>query len=525
MKCDELDGVRFTSCDDTAKRLSTGGSRENNQTCYKAYTAVETCISSADFSGSKIAGGCIALNQLAQIIQKEEMGDGEDADSSLDQAINCNVHAGESTVYAIDYGACKDAVDWYNGTFVVVDTLSPIIGQAAQSINENSINNGIARTVAGGGNAQEAAFRAQKKILKQKEDLEMGQSVLQAGKAAITIGNFALYPTPKEVSKWCVGESQESKATYGKLDNAMYCELSTMVKVNSKLKKELFANQGAKDVLMTASATALSKSIVHALKARQFRKQRRLVTKVEEALKEDQEEIQDNQIENGPTFCDLNPSAAGCGGSGGGRIRNSNGLSFGGFGTGLNNGGNSIDINRDKDSDNSPALADTTGSTNAERTEIPDLTGDGNKRTVNGFKKVAASKVTPGGGSGGGGSAGGGGAAGGGGGGGSPEPGGKKGKSGGSGLEYGAKTAGKYTTGSTNGRGGFKNGRGIRNKKKARNPFGGLGGKGRSRTVASKTEKSLLPKRVKLFEVISSRYAKVHGAKRIESEKKIPGLK
>lgn len=521
---DDTLNVDYKNCYDTylaayQKEQSQEGSNAGKVSaqCADAPAVVGACLnqtiaSMSDKGGaSSIVAGCVGLQQVASAIDTLNE-DGKAQDTSLDGAINCQLHAQGSGISAIDYLACRKAINWYNITFLTVDTIAPVATQINQGFGQTRANRRIARSAifGAGEDAQQAAFEAQKDILKEKQKSEDLMSVLHAGKAATTVTTFFSFPTPSEMSEWADGRLGDAPF---ELDQSVFAGLSRMTAVNRGIKSALFANQGAKSVLAKSAADSLAKSLIHGLQARQFRRQRRLVGDVQEGFEEAQEEIRQAQTETGATFCQLNPMLPSCRRRGR-RIRGDGGLQFGGIGASGGNGA-SIGINGASKDANNFVRDDGVTPSEEEQEILSDILNEKESRDRKRASGPAAAKISSGGGGGGsgggpgGGGAGGGGVASGGGSGGKP-PGDTTSTAG-----LGEKTVGKYVSG---GNRQFSSGGQIRNnrKKSGRNPFGGLSERRSKRAIASEEEKSVLPKKVKLFDAISSRYAKIHGADRLE---------
>lgn len=499
-------------CNNKTKPLS--GDEYVTRACNEATTQLMQCLNAVEASpnnGDKIVSGCVALKKVADAVKAESASD--EAETSLDGKIQCRRKLSGSSIYALDYGACLDVIDWYNATFLVVDTVGPIVGQAASAMSQQSSSLAANRAIASGGDPQKAAFKAQKDRLETQERFEKAQGALQGSKALITMTKFSLYPTPGELERWAGG----SKPYYKNLDRGDASILNALVGSNASMMDELFANQAANDVLVTNAIDALSKGIVHAIRASHFRKQRNLVKKVEDTLDEAQFNKPENQLTKGPSFCEVNPNLASCRKRGSRSRSGQNGINFGGFSAG-SGGGQEVDFDLDENDKNSIISKGANPTENPERENVESILDDTKVAEEKAFRAPGAAQITgasPGGGGGGGagGGAGGVAAAGGGGGGGEPP---NKGRSGAS-SDYGKKTAGKYISGG--GKVSYRSGAGrgpAGGRRSSSNPFGGLKRQRSKRAVASEVEKSLLPKKMKLFDAISSRYAKVHGSDRLE---------
>jgi hypothetical protein len=499
-------GAGISKCmSDHTSRLGDLGAETIHPRCTAAYDQVVACIGDNKSAQWEVALGCASLKGAAKkLLSNNELDEGEVDYQSIDSQIKCVLKDNSSPVYSLDYIACRRSAYWYNGAYLVNDLASPVIGSAMSVYKQADIQGDMQQDMAKGGiDAQTAALRAQKRQYGAKASEEAVQGTLQGAKAITMFANMAMYPTPNYVSEeWCL-ENNDNEVG---ISNLHACGVVKMLDENGDgtLVGELFRNGAMRDVMLQKGFESLSKAIVHGIIAGSYKKRKELVGDVEKALADADFNKPENQLDPGPSFCAQNPTLPSCSGNGGGgRIANS-GVDFSFGGISPQGGGNLNELD-------DAGLGDTGGSNNAikpsgkAKTELGDiLANNSSGKFDKGFKKIGAAKVGAGSPSGGGGGGGGGasGGGGGGGGGGDPEAKGEAGAQKG----FGKKTFGKYTAGSN---GKFSAGGSVGKKKKSRNPFASLSGKGRNRKIASQVEKQLLPKKVQLFEVISKRYAVV----------------
>lgn len=471
---------------------------------------------------SERLAGCISLNALSLRVKENDKDISQGIMSYA--SIDSNAETGKGIVcvaknralanppYAVDFAGCVRAVQWYNGFALSNDLVLPVVGSGYEAVKGADIQSDAMKDSAKGGvDSQTAGFKAQKRIYKEKANVETAKAAMETARAVAMFANMASFPSPKVVSEeWCVKGKENSY----KLEKEFSCSLVRMYELNrGEMEQALFPNQHVKDKLLQTGALALSKAIVAAITASIYRKQSKMVGKVEEALKE----AEFNQpeaaagLDLGPAFCDQNPGSPSCGGSAAGRI-NAGGVDIGFAGGGMQGNGNigleSGELDSSTGSGNS-AIAD--GAPQKEALNNILGSSDGSKST-NGFKKVAAAKVggsrsgAGGGGGGGGGALGGGGA-----GGGDDSTGGAGGPRGPASMD-GDKVKATFQKGGNN----IRSGGTIGQRKKTDNPFASLGRKrGPSGKGVTIDDKNLHPKKVGLFETISKRYAKVAADKRI----------
>ncbi len=487
------------------------GEQEIDPECNQAYETLKACYGSEP-NYTQVAAGCVGLNLLAREVDAKDIEDSETSYQSIDSKIKCVLKAPGSMVYAVDYGACVKAAYFYNAAFLGADMAGPLIGNAVETYQNSDIQGDMVKdSMKGGVDSQTAALKAQRKQYKNKANLETTNSVLQGTKAIAMFGNMATYPTPSVVSeKWCLG----GNSGHYDLPSAAICSIVYMADRNAVLKEELFANQGAKRIMLDTGFQALSKAVVHAIIAGTYKKRAKLVGKVETALKDADFNQPGNQFKPGVAFCKANPTIPSCkgAGAGGGRFGRNGGVDFSFSGTQPQGGqevelGDGKDLGRFGDDNNSIAK------TNSAQDDLSNILADDSDGKLNNkeFNQVAPAKVSAAGGGSGGGS--GGGAGGGGGSAATAPAGGREGKPQASNGRLGKKVQGRYVSGSS---GSFARGGKLRKSKKTDNPFAAFGKKPRSRKIASEVEKELHPKKVKLFEIISERYTAVNAAGSLE---------
>lgn len=494
-----------------AKRSQLNKGKKFNEECGEndgLYKRVRDIIGKKSDSfkkrATKLLAGCVALKEVSEAVLATDIDDNEESYHSIDSKIKCVAQRRPGYgPYALDYGACKTAAYWYNGTFLTNNMVAPVVMNAVENSDNIEIQNNVQNEMMlGGEDANTAALRAQRKTYKHKANRENISAGLEAGKAMAMFGNMMNFPTPDLVSAdWCQSSSQNNL----NLDRDVACSLVYMAKKNRKIKQDLFANQKTKEFMLGVGAEALSKAVVHAIVAGTYKKQAKFVGMVEDALENAESNQPENQLDLSDNYCAKNPTVPSCKGMGSG----------GGYNTGVDMNfdgitpqtAGSADFGENGGEDYSSSSSDGKPTSEVATSDLSDIMGEGsdNKFNSKDFKQIGAAGIKAAG-TGGGSSGGGGGGSGGGGGGGSGGGDPKKAGAGGQ-RDFGKKITGNYATGGT---GQFSSGGKISKKRKSNNPFANLGGRGSSRKIASKVEKQLLPKKSKLFEVISKRYADVH---------------
>jgi hypothetical protein len=479
--------------------------------CKEKFAAIKNLISdSFKTEIIDLVGGCASLQEISRYVIDEVLENGENSYFSLDKKIECHARRrpDQGSAYALDYEACSKAAYWYNGAFLVNDLAAPVILNATEAMDGMDVQSDMQRDLASGGiDAQSAALRAQRKTYQNKADSEKTKGTLQTGRALAMFGNMMKYPTEEVISGWIVSGQNDLG-----LESVIITALARMAQGNSEIRKDLFLNGKAKEVMLQTGAMALSKAVVHAIVSKTYDKQAKLVGKVEDTLKEADFNQAENAMPDMTTFCLENPLLPSCSGVGTGRVSSGDvDFSFDGI---TPQGGGNVDFDT---SDRIGGAGNDTNSAVGNRSaggdDLSNILGESSdKKFGNKFNKIAAGGVTASGGGAGGGSGGGGAGAGGGGGGGSGDDPARRGTNGPS-TATGKKTSGAYVTGQA---GKFSSGGSLRSKKKSVNAFANLGrGRKGRRKIASQDGKELLPKKVKLFEVISKRYAEVSKSDRL----------
>ncbi len=482
---------------------------EISKECLSAYDKVKTCMEeghSEKISKLRLVAGCVALKQIANEVKSQiDPAEIESGYQSVDSQIRCVVKAPESRLYALDYLACQKSAIWYNAAFVGTDILGNAITPVYEAYKTVDIQGDQAKDMAKGGvDAQTAAFNAQKRQYNMKGDSEATKGVLQGAKAMAMFGNMMAYPTPKLVSNnWCNEGSDSSD-----IPNQHYCYISYMGKQNPSILKNLFPNQNMKQVMLNIGVQSFSQAVIHAIVAGNYRKQANMVSKVEQALKDADFNQPENQVDLSNDFCLKNPHLASCKSGTGGRT-STGGVDFSFDGITPNAGGQFDFTDGDVDTEH-VSSNNVVKPTDEKYEELDNLMNTkSNNKFDKDFDRPSAAKAS-GGGGGGGGSGGGGG---GGGGGAATAPsggGGRAGGGGGSNSKFGAKSGVAYKSGAS----GFatRSGGSVAKKRSSsKNPFAAAFGKGKNkRGIASIENKQLLPKKSRLFEVISRRYEKVN---------------
>ena len=455
----------------------------------------------------RILSGCIGLKRVADDVRSQlDSGEDEVGYQSVDSQIRCVVKAPESPLYALDYLACRKAAKWYNGTFLGADLLGNAITPVYEAYKTVDIQGDQVKDMAKGGvDAQTAAFNAQKRQYNMKGDSEATKGVLQGAKAMAMFGNLMFYPTPNIVSEnWCAEGSEE----LFNVDRLSFCHISLMAESNNDIEGELFPNQNMKQVMLNIGVQSFSQAVIHAIVAGNYRKQANMVSKVEQALKDADFNQPENQVDLSNDFCLKNPHLASCKSGTGGRT-STGGVDFSFDGITPNAGGQFDFTDGDVDTEH-VSSNNVVKPTDEKYEELDNLMNTkSNNKFDKDFDRPSAAKAS-GGGGGGGGSGGGGG---GGGGGAATAPsggGGRAGGGGGSNSKFGAKSGVAYKSGAS----GFatRSGGSVAKKRSSsKNPFAAAFGKGKNkRGIASIENKQLLPKKSRLFEVISRRYEKVN---------------
>ncbi len=471
---------------------------DNNGDTFKAYT-------------TKLLAGCVSLAELSEKVELEDpdVAKGEKSYESIDSQIRCLSRVNDESPYAIDYKACKQAAYWYNTFVLTNDLAAPVLGSAYEQINEIDIQGDAASEAARGGvDGQTAGLRAQQKVYKNKARVENTKMALEASRGLAMFGNMMSYPTPSLVSTdWCL----DARTNEYKLEQGFSCSILHMAEKNENIYNALFYNQDVKGIMLQTGALAFSKAVVHAIVAKTYNKQAGLVGQVEKALTDADFNQPGAGFDMGPAFCDQNPTSPSCGGRGGRVSTGGVDFSFGGAGAG---GNGNVAFEDGAANANSPTSNNAVRPTGKAKDDLSNILGgsSNNKGSGKNFKKVAAAKTSAGGGGGGGGSGGGGGGASAGGGGGG---GGSDAKARGRGpASTGKSLKAKYTTG-TGGR--SITGGSVGRKKRSSNPFASLTRRGPAGgKTFQKFDKHIQPRKVKLFDAISKRYAEVAKNNRLE---------
>ena len=419
-----------------------------------------------------------------------EVGDNEKI--SLDGKFRCV----RPTAWTVDYESCKTLINTYDGA-MATEQIGGVALQAADMVKQNEIQTEVMQKQAEG-EGQTAAMDAMQQTAEYKSKQELGKSVFYGAQVATFTTMLGTYTTPSRIADQCNGGYWCARAT------------GVYMPMFDSLKTEFFANQEVKNKFYQYIIETSGKAAVAGILAANYKKQAEMVGEVKENY------VLPEYGNNGPriqmSYCQFNPTAKGCRGSGE-RFKNGGGYEFGGF-NGVGNTGDDLSVGGAEVAD---GIGEDKAMSAAERKKLDDLTklmGEGGGAKVkSGFEAPGAAKVTAGGG----GSAvnaGGASASGGGGGGG--------------GAGGGVNTAGKSNmaarTGNvTFGQGGgltFRGGKGGSSQakdKKSANPFSSLFGKdSKSREVASGAN-DIAPQNSSLFDKISKRYGIVKEEKRIHN--------
>ncbi len=488
---------------------------EGKKTCQQKYEGFVSNLvegNSADTNATmyttRLLSGCVGLKSVSSAIKKSIKEQGyESAGQSMDKSITCTAKADRSSPYALDFPACMQAITWYDANVVVSNYITPTVTSTMETIESVDIASDQTSAYTNGDSVdqQTAALVAQKETYEMQANSQITSATASGGMAVMLFTKFASFPSRKVVSEdWCGGAGNEFN-----LSQEEVCGAVLMAAGDEDVDSALFYNSRAKTVLMYAGATELSKAITSGIVAAAYLKQADLVNTVVEEIEDAEYNQEENQLTDEEVYCLQNPAAETCSNLAEAITAGVTGYDVN-FGTtsGVNadalSGSSGIDDSTTSGSNSAIATTDTP-------TEITDMTAtDSDSKADDEFRKIAAAGVKAGS-SGGGGGGGGGSAGGGGGGGGSvPEASGNNGSTASTGD---AKTYGSYSSGGT---GSFSGASSISKSKKSTNPFAALVGKS-SRGVASEIEKSILPKEIKLFEAISSRYAKVSENNQIQA--------
>ena len=490
---------------------------KNSNNCTQKYDAFVSSLvegNSADTNAkmytTRLLSGCVGLKSVSSAIKKSIKEQGyESAGQSMDKSITCTAKADRSSPYALDFSACMQAITWYDANVVVSNYITPTVTSTMETIESVDIASDQTSAYTNGDSVdqQTAALVAQKETYEMQANSQITSATASGGMAVMLFTKFASFPSRKVVSEdWCGGAGNEFN-----LSQEEVCGAVLMAAGDEDVDSALFYNSRAKTVLMYAGATELSKAITSGIVAAAYLKQADLVNTVVEEIEDAEYNQEENQLTDEEVYCLQNPAAETCSNLAEAITAGVTGYDVN-FGTtsGVNadalSGSSGIDDSTTSGSNSAIATTDTP-------TEITDMTAtDSDSKADDEFRKIAAAGVKAGSRGGGGGGGGGGGSAGGGGGGGGsvPEASGNNGSTASTGD---AKTYGSYSSGGT---GSFSGASSISKSKKSTNPFAALVGKS-SRGVASEIEKSILPKEIKLFEAISSRYAKVSENNQIQA--------
>lgn len=453
-----------------------------------------------------LASGCAALHTLtAKISMKTKQEGLESSYEPLDKSFKCTKRLGSSYPFAIDFVACKEALDWYNVNILVNDVVVPAATTVTQTVQANNITTQQTSDLASGGvDAQTAALNAQKKTYEMKANAEVAQSVTKGTTSAFMFSKFSTYPTPAVVTgDWCLSGSAELG-----LSREVACGVSYMLS-DETVEAAIFANQKAKTVLMYAGATLLSEAITHTILAAGYNKQAKMVGSVVDTIEDTEESLEENALTEDEIECLTDASADGCTATISSSTASTPGFDIS-FGTTSGVSDSSLG-SAELDSSTGTANSAVSDPTTDAQIALDDFIGsEAETKAGNDFTKIGAANTTDGG-SGSGGSAGGG-AGGSVGGGGSGGDAAAK-KSAGDKSALGGKVSSTYTKGGNN---IFGSGGSVSSSKSNKNSFDSLLKNSGSRSVASEIEKTILPQSIQLFDAISKRYAKITEDKRID---------
>lgn len=417
---------------------------------------------------------------------------------SVDQRLICKSHE----FYTADFKACTESILVYNSS-LIGNIVGNTVIDASSAVSEAKRTGELATE-----NGQVAALDRQKTILDRKSQNQQNKGYLNSAKAAGLFTKVVTFPNRDAFYDDC--ETGES-SIFEELSRLDACNISNAMNANEDFAEKVFANKANKATMLYTAAMSSAESLVSFLTANSLKKQSNMVGSVRDAFTDAEFNNPDNQFNPGPSFCQQNPTVPSCNGAGN-RVSNG-GVDFQFDGITPQNNSGTISEGTDTDFGNG-IVADDTPLSNEEIEDLGNIMGPNSSGSGSGSVNAPGVAGIGSSGAGGGSASGGGGGGGaGGGGGGGAEP-SKAGA--GESSKFGKKTLAKFSSGKA---GNFSRGRSGASKKKTKNPFAAFNKNKASRNVASEIEGKMHSKKVRLFEAISSRYAKVVKDNRLEKSK------